>query len=117
MEISIYKEDERRFRKKTTDYLIINEELNGELQSFDVIQKVDAIVEWHSVRHMELPKHLQLYFDHLSTIDSYNQLLDFKSQGIEDVEIIQSVYEEFLREYFDGIEMKEKIKRAFFEVF
>lgn len=115
--ILIDKDYARICRKKITNYLIINEELNGELQSFDVIQKVDAIVEWHRARNMELPKHLQLYFDHLSTIDSYNQLRDFKSKGIEDVEKIKPVYEKFLREYFDGIEMKEKIQRAFFEVF
>ncbi len=115
--ILIDKDYARTCRKKTTDYLIINDDLNGDMQSFDVIQKVDAIVEWHNARNMELPKHLQLYFDHLSTMDSYNQLRDFKSQGIEDVEIIQPVYEKFLRDYFDDIEMKEKLQRAFFEVF
>ncbi len=115
--ILIDKDYARLCRKKTTDYLIINDDLNGELQSFDVVQKVDAIMEWHSARHMELPKHLQVYFEHLATIDSFNRLRDFKSQGIEDVDIIQPVYEEFIRDYFDGVEMKEKIQRAFFEVF
>lgn len=40
-----------------------------------------------------------------------------KGKRVPNVEKIKPVYEIFLREYFDGIETKEKIQRAFFEVF
>lgn len=115
--INIDKELAKTYRKRTTNYLIINDELNGEMQSFDIVQKVKAIKEWHDSRKLKLPKHIQLYFEYLEKIESYKKLIEFKNKGEEDITVIQPVYESFIEEYFRGSGLKDDILTEFKALF
>ena len=97
--------------------MIIDEDLNESMQSFDVVHKIDAINEWHLNRNIPLPKHIQMYFNYINSFDSYQKLREFKDNGEKDSSIIQPIYETFVNEYFGGNGLKDEINKAFLRAF
>ena len=106
-------EKSKRYRKKITDYLIIDKDLNGSFECFDIVEKVEAIKKWHDAREAALPRHIQTYFDYLTDLDSFRNLEELKANNEQDVSKIESVYLQFVEEYFDGIELSQNIMDAF----
>lgn len=102
-------EKSKLYRKKITDYLIIDKDLNGSFECFDIVEKVETIREWHGARKMELPKHIQIYFEYVANLNSYKGLESLKTNNEQDVTKIEPVYVQFVEEYFEGIELRQNI--------
>lgn len=105
-------EKSKLYRKRITDYLIIDKDLNGSFECFDIVEKVEIIREWHGARKIELPKHLQLYFEYIANLNSYKSLKSLKTNNEQDTTKIETVYVQFVEEYFEGIELKQNIMNA-----
>ena len=85
-------------KRYTIDYLIINEDLNEKMDSHDVVKKIEEIEEWYVGR--TIPKHVQLYIDNITALNSYKELVRLKEKRENDKEIIIDIYMKFLKEYF-----------------
>ena len=73
----------------------------------DIVEKIVMIQEWFSARKQPVPKHIQLYIDHISTSTGYNKLKELKANG-DGEEVIKQAYIDFLDEYFSD-DMQNKL--------
>ena len=106
-------EKAKRYRKRITDYLVIDKDLNGSFECFDIVEKVEAIKKWHEARELELPRHIQTYFNYLTNLVSYKELEGLKRNNEQDVSKIEPAYLQFVEEYFEGIELSQNVMGAF----
>lgn len=115
--INIYLDDElaKKYKKKIGNYLIIDDELNGDMHKYDIIEKIELIQNWHTSRSKELPKHIDIIIAHISSLPAYKTLSTYKTTKEEDVEKIQRAYVEFVNQYFSENEICKTIQDAFLE--
>ena len=92
----------RERKKKTINYVLINEDLNGSLRSFDIVTKVESIKEWHNEKKMKMPVHLSIFINCIEGLETYQELVSLKNSGSTDEEEIISKYREFFESYFDS---------------
>ncbi len=87
------------YKKYSINYLIIDEELNGEMGHDDVLEKILHITSWFEQREKPLPNHIRLIFGNIQSMPEYTALVALKGIGREQQEIILA-YNEFLEAYF-----------------
>ena len=104
-------------RKNITDFLIIDKDLNGSFECFDIVEKIESIGKWHEARELELPKHIQIYFAYINSLASYKNLEALKASNEQDETKIGPIYLQFVEDYFDGFELKGNILKAFKDSF
>lgn len=92
----------RERKKRTINYVLINEDLNGSLRSFDIVTKVESIKEWHNEKKMKMPVHLSIFINCIEGLETYQKLVSLKNSGSTDEEEIISKYHEFFESYFDS---------------
>ena len=92
----------RERKKKTINYVLINEDLNGSLRSFDIVTKVERIKEWHNEKKMKMPVHLSIFINSIEGLETYQELVSLKNSGSTDEEEIISKYREFFEAYYDS---------------
>ncbi len=98
--------------------LVIDEDLKGQLENYDIVYKIDRIIEWYQGREQEIPKHISILMDFIRDMPEYTTLKNLKDiAGTEDE--VYSAYILFLRVLFDdnNIELHERMKNAFVESF
>ena len=117
VKIQLNVERAKRYCKKTTNYLIIDKDLNGSLKAYDILEKIEKIEKWHKAREQKLPQHINLYFEYIQGMECYEKLKQLKENKEQDADVIQMVYQEFVDKFFDSMEINEKITKAFTSVF
>lgn len=105
-------------KKKSTNYLILDEKLNEELKSKDIETKISFIREWHNNRSISIPRHIEIYIDYIEQMPQYRDLKNLKGT-IPTKETVKEKYLEFLEAYFkdDNIELINKMQEAFKNAF
>ena len=113
-------EQAKKRKKRTINYVLINKTLNGDLESFDIITKIQKILEWHEARNFAIPVHVKVIFDAIQATEGYNELVTLKNNGVLDVDIIKEKYAAFLDTYFEtsmDARTREALSNAFRESF
>lgn len=87
------------YKKYATNYLVINEELNGLLLHNDIIEKIRQINHWYEQQGKPVPKHVELIIRNILHKPEYIRLLHLKGLGKPQEEIIDA-YNDFLEAYF-----------------
>ena len=106
-EIKLSREMVSKNKKILANFVIINRTLNEQMGHNDIVEKIVMIQEWFSARKQPVPKHIQLYIDHISTSTGYNKLKELKANG-DGEEVIKQAYIDFLDEYFSD-DMQNKL--------
>lgn len=108
----------KSYKKKTINFLILNETLNGEIEHDDIITKIDKIREWYSTRGENLPNHIGEIFDYIESMPQYNALKNMKNTEVSQQEI-REAYMNFINAYFDEentsllVKMQTLFKQSF----
>ena len=90
----------KNYKKKTINYLILNETLNGEIEHDDIVTKIDKIRAWYTNRDENIPKHISFVFEYIENMREYNDLKNLKNTGASPEEI-EEKYIAFINAYFD----------------
>lgn len=90
----------KSYKKKTINYLILNETLNGEIEHDDIVTKIAKIRAWYSNRDESVPKHISFVFEYIENMREYNDLKNLKNTGASPEEIKEK-YMAFINAYFD----------------
>lgn len=93
----------------------MNEDLNGLLEHYDVVYKIDTIKTWYSDRHLPVPRHIQSTINAIEEMPEYIVLKDAKEQH-EDEASVNIKYWAFLSAYFDQTNV-DRNKRRIEELF
>lgn len=96
--IQLDKETVKHIKKLTINYLIIDETLNENMRSYDVVQKIDMIRLWFANRNASLPKHIEVILGHIERLQSYQALKALKGTNAEK-DVIEKKYSTFLAEF------------------
>lgn len=106
-------------KTRTINFLIIPQELNGELNNYDLIRKIEMIEEWYHARHVDVPNHIQVFISHIQQMPEYHSLQDCKTNGADKAQV-EAAYHAFLLAYFNEDnelsllrKLKERFKIAF----
>lgn len=123
------KDDERRidislplmseFKKRTINYIIIEDDLNEQMKDYDIIQKISDIKSWYSVIGRNMPNHVKQYIDYIEEMDEYQELLRQKESEYNE-EMVQQKYQKFIEVYFSDESEQlflEKLNALFMNVF
>jgi len=97
------KNESRDRKKRTINYVLINEDLNGSLRSYDIVTKINKIKEWHERNQIDLPSHLDIIISSIESIEEYRQLVELKDSHSTDQNEIKQKYQDFWEAYFDSI--------------
>ena len=97
------KNESRDRKKKTINYVLINEDLNGSLRSYDIVTKIKKIKEWHERNQIDLPSHLDIIISSIESIEAYRQLVELKDSHSTNQNEIKQKYQDFWVAYFDSI--------------
>lgn len=95
----------RELKKYSSNYLIIDKELNRSLGIRDIVEKVDCIENFFT----DVPKHVNLILSFIKGLNSFNELKKIKGQTIE-LEQIKIKYIQFINEYFSEENQERFIK-------
>lgn len=87
------------YKKYATNYLVIDEELNGLLLHNDIVEKIRQINHWYEQQGKPVPKHVELIIRNILHKPEYIRLLHLKGLGKPQEEIIDA-YNDFLEAYF-----------------
>lgn len=99
-EISFTGQSDRK--KKLTNYLIIEKELNNDiLLDYDIVKKIELILSYYK---NAIPKHIKIIISHIEGMETYKELKKEKNQ--EDMEIVKNYYNTFLDDYFSDNNQK-----------
>ena len=100
--IPVRKSLAKEYKKYTVNYLLIDEELNRSLHSYDIVEKIKLIKQWfHSEDDYScLPKHIQIVINFIENMDLYQELVEMKHRDESDEEVFGNKYFEFLEEFF-----------------
>ena len=97
------KNESRDRKKKTINYVLINEDLNASLRSYDIVTKIKKIKEWHERNQIDLPSHLDIIISSIESIEAYRQLVELKDSHSTNQNEIKQKYQDFWVAYFDSI--------------
>lgn len=106
-------------KKKTCNYLVLDRCLNESLNNFDIITKIRIIKNWHDVREIPLPKHIDTVISHIESFDDYRRLVVYQDNNA-DYNTVYPVYQSFLSSYFSEEQAQSllnNMKAAFDETF
>lgn len=116
IDIPILSSTVKQFKNRTIDYILINETLNGNIKSYDIVYKIKAIKDWYHV-NSPLPKHISIFIEFIESMPGYQKLKGLKAQIPTHDELIHT-YNEFIIQYFTiENELLEKIYNAFINSF
>lgn len=118
IKIELDKNTVKKLKKLTINYLIVNEDLNGSMKSFDVITKIEMIRAWFSGRS-EIPAHVAVFLDHIENMETYKRLLAMKGTAPTIEQVIES-YSYFVDEYMSDESQRrlvESLTTAFRDAF
>lgn len=96
--ITLDKETTKQVKKLTINYLIIDDTLNGNMRSYDIVTKIDMIREWFVNRDEALPKHIDVVLRHIEGLQSFKDLKALKGTNATKVDI-EKKYITFLEEF------------------
>lgn len=105
----------KQYKKHVVNQLVMNEDLNGLLEHYDVVYKIDTIKTWYSDRHLPVPRHIQSTINAIEEMPEYIVLKDAKEQH-EDEASVNIKYGAFLSAYFDQTNV-DRNKRRIEELF
>lgn len=88
----------RSGKKCTINYLIIDETLNENMESFDIVKKIEDIRAWY--KREELPRHVEVIISDIEKMPSYLKLKKIKNDNEKDNALIKESYLKFLNDYF-----------------
>lgn len=111
-EIQIDKDVAKKYKNYTTNYIILNIKLNGDMENYDLIKKIKLITEHYK---KDIPKHIDIYIKHIEELNNYRKLKDLCEKS-DSLESIQYQYQMFLEEYFEDNNqtiLVEKLEEAF----
>lgn len=98
-DISLEREFVAANKKKTVNLLVLDETLNGNIESYDIVTKIHMIKDWYTARGMNIPRHIATFIQHIESIPEYNSL--FALRGAQtDQDTIKISYHAFLDVYF-----------------
>ena len=108
--------EKKCLKKRTINYIILPEALNGQLEVDDIITKIERI----KVHYQKdgVPRHIRTVISHIELLPTYQELL--KLQNETNVDVISEKYDEFIQEYFsDNVEtsLLEKLKNCYKKAF
>lgn len=92
----------RERKKKTINYVLLNENLNGTLKSFDIVTKVEKIKEWHTEYRIQMPTHLATVISDIEGLITYQNLVSLKENASASEDDVKEKYHEFFEEYYEA---------------
>lgn len=106
------------FKKNTINYLVIEKCLNESLEHDDIVSKISDIKTWHQQQHVDLPTHVSIVIEYIENMPTFQKLSGIKGTNA-DQSTIQSLYIDFVREYFnlENNNLQQKMKEAFINSF
>lgn len=103
-------------KKRATNYLIMDKDLNRSMHNWDIVHKINHIEEYY--RNSALPKHFEIIISAIKEQTEYTVLTHFDETT--PIETIKESYQNFLNVYFseefDGAlrgKLQEGLKSAF----
>ena len=90
----------KRYKKHVVNQLVMNKELNGLLEHYDIVYKIETIKTWYSDRQTPVPKHIHSTISAIERMPEYIDLKDAKEQNKDKVSV-EIKYRAFLSAYFD----------------
>lgn len=106
------------------NYLIIPKTLNEQLESYDIVTKINCIESYYITKNNEdIPKHISVFFQHIKGFSTYKKLVDMKildTDNEENKEKINCAYKDFVEAYFDDAalaQLKDLIQRQLLKTF
>lgn len=106
-------------KKKTCNLLVMDCDLNGRLDIYDIVTKIQRIKAWYANREQPIPKHIGVFISAIELMSEYQTLQAHKTDGASDDTIVVD-YQAFLNAYFaEETEnklmflLKEQFKRTF----
>ena len=113
IKIQLDKDYAKECKKRISNYLILNKDLNESMQSFDIVEKIETISKWHKERDVEIPEHIRISIEYIKRLKTYKKLLKFKKVKEKNIEDIENAYKDFIKEYFRSQDVSRKIEEAF----
>ena len=104
-----------QFKKHMVNYLVMDEDLNGDLGHYDIVYKIEGIKKWYDQRGEHIPKHLMSMIDFIERMDEYLALKRAKENN-EPEDIVIGKYEVFINAYFSE-EIIERNKHRIQDLF
>jgi len=86
-------------KKKTCNLLVMDCDLNGDLDNYDIVEKIEMIQVWYANRQQPIPKHIGVYISAIEAMPEYEVLKAHKTDGATD-DAIKADYQAFLNAYF-----------------
>lgn len=101
------KNDLNRWKELLTNHLIIPEQLNEDLESFDIVTKISKIEKYYREKFKGIiPKHIVFFIAHITEMETYKKLEELKDIDVRDeknkLQIIKA-YKKFVETYFDNL--------------
>lgn len=104
----------KSYKNNTINYLVINKELNESLEHDDIVSKICDIKTWYEQRQAVLPAHVSKIIEYIEDMPKFKALKDIKGTKATQV-TIQSLYVEFVRDYFnlENNNLLQQMREAF----
>lgn len=105
------------YRNSIANNIILKKQLNEKIERGDIVEKISTIEKYFD---SHLPKHIEIIFNEIRSMSTYEKLSDLKKSKESDMEAIEQSYEKFIEEYFseDTVErVVSSMKRAFRDAF
>ena len=109
----------RRRKNRTCNFLIIDRDLNGDLNNYDIVKKIEMIQRWYLARELSLPAHIEVFFSFIQEMPEYQVLRQSKNGDANEREI-KAAYQTFLNAYFSEekesaliFKLEERFKAVF----
>lgn len=99
-DFSLNKEFVSRNKKLSTNYLIMDSSLNGDIGRIDIVSKIAAINSWYEARMQPIPAHIELVIQHIQSLPEYQTLVHNKGNAVDHSQI-ETDYQNFLDVFFD----------------
>lgn len=103
----IFSEKAKLWKGSFANHMIIVKKLNGKLESFDIVTKLNIIENYYSIQEDSgIPQHIALFMENIKCRDTYKKLEELKSLDIsleENKKIIQEAYKAFVEDYFSDM--------------
>lgn len=118
-EIPLQNEFVKANKKKTCNLLVMDCDLNGNIENYDIVTKIQMIQAWYANRDQSIPKHIGVFISAIEAMPEYKVLKTHKTDGATD-DAIKIDYQTFLDAYFDEkserqllLRLREQFKRTF----
>lgn len=82
------------------NYIILSPDFNASLGIKDIISKIELIKSHYNQQDKCLPKHIEIFIQHIENLGEYNYLKSMKGQN-KSPEEIKEAYKKFIEKYFD----------------